>query len=128
MQRGRKSSTNVVALLRPNGDPPRLTAPSSLTRAERDLFREIVTSTDARHFIKADTPLLVSFVQATLMARRAVRGPVDTWEKACRVQMALATKLRLSPQTRIHPKIAMLRRDADGPPAVNAPWDSKYDD
>jgi hypothetical protein len=66
-------------------------------------------------------PLLVSFVQATLLARRTVRDPdVTNWEKAARVQMALATKLRLSPQSRLDPKtVARRQPERTGP----APWE-----
>ena len=67
------------------------------------MFIEIVADRDARHFVESDGPLLVSYVQASLMARRlAGKLPhVKEWEAAVRCQMALATKLRLAPHARM---------------------------
>jgi hypothetical protein len=52
----------------------------------------------------------VSYVQATLMARQTVRDPeqVATWDKAVRLQAMLATRLRLTPQSRSDPKTTAL--------------------
>jgi hypothetical protein len=53
-----------------------------------------------------DAPLLASYVQATLASRRSARDAalVDVWEKATRLQAMLATKLRLTAQSRVDPK------------------------
>jgi hypothetical protein len=51
----------------------------------------------------------VSFVKATVLARDAPDLSDEefaAWEKAARVQAMLATKLRLSPQTRLDAKTA----------------------
>src|SRR4029079_15810857 len=98
-QRGRRSA---AALATPNVDgmTPKLTAPSSLSDEERILFDQITGACDARHFVESDLPLLVSFVQATLMARNSANAPsrILLWQKAVRMQAILATRLRLSPQ------------------------------
>jgi hypothetical protein len=59
-------------------------------------------------------------VQATIASRRYARHPgkVDCWEKAVRVQTMLATKLRLTAQSRIDPK-KLGRQEPLGP----TPWD-----
>jgi hypothetical protein len=108
-QRGRKSSANL-AVIPVNGDPPRLEAPSSLTNDERSLFTEIVAACAPTHFVASDVPILISFVQATLLSRQAVTkaakdaGALALWEKATRLQATLATRLRLAPSSRVDPK------------------------
>ena len=100
-QRGRKSATNL-ALIDVTGTPPRLTTPAGLTKVERSLFDFIVDASPPHHFTDSDQPLLLSYVQACLIARSSAKIPtkVSVWERAVRVQAMLATKLRLSPQTR----------------------------
>ena len=137
-QRGRISAAaasiqNVVAL-DVTGGSRRLTAPASLNKPEKALFNELVGSCDPRHFVKSDLPLLVSFVQATLLTRQSAsklstENPKNAavWERAVRVQALLATRLRLAPQARADPKtIARQQRRAaeTGPP----PWSKDDDD
>jgi hypothetical protein len=88
-QRGRKSSAELVFPVIEHR--PRITPPSSLTKAERSLFTELAAS--AEHLRPTDAPLLASYVQATIASRRSARDPskVDVWEKATRLQMSLAT-------------------------------------
>jgi hypothetical protein len=126
VQRGRKTTANVVAL-NVSGLPPRLTAPSHLNKAERTLFNELVGSCDPRHFVKSDLPLLTSFVQATILTRSTATklgrnnpDAVAAWEKAVRVMALLATRLRLAPQARSDPKTVGIRqRNAE---LGVAPW------
>ena len=108
-----------------DGSPPRLTAPAGLKSAERNLFEELVNAVAARHFQPADTSLIVSYVQATLLAHSTAGNPdqVAVWEKAARLQMALATKLRLTPQSRTDPK-TQGRMQPNGP----KPWEIGQDD
>ena len=68
-QRGRKSADNL-ATLGVDGEPPRLNPPPDLANDERSLFVEIVTACAPRHFVASDWPLLVSYVQATLVSAR----------------------------------------------------------
>jgi hypothetical protein len=101
----------------------RLEPPASLTESERVLFRQVVSACAPRHFVETDGPLLVSYVQATLMAHATARDPgaVEAWAKAVRMQMALATKLRLSPQARTDPKTT----GRQPPPRIGrAPWEA----
>jgi hypothetical protein len=110
LQRGRKSLDHVVSL-GVDGVRPRVTAPPDLTRPERALFNELVASVDPRHFVTSDVPLLVSFIQSTLLSRRAavkMEKNIDwikPWEAATRMQ-SLATRLRLAPQARTSPMTA----------------------
>jgi hypothetical protein len=103
-QRGRKSAD--LAVLNVDGSPPKLEPPPNLSDDERTLFTELIDATDTRHFRPTDLPLLVSYIQASLLARSTAHSPskVATWEKAVRVQAALASRLRLSPQSRTDPK------------------------
>jgi len=122
LQRGRRSA-NVVA---PGAidTPPRLTAPSTLTEAEKTLFNELVGSCHPEHFVESDLPLLVAFVQSTLLVRLTVptlgkTNPetVAIWEKAVRVMAMLATRLRLAPQSRLDSKtVGVRQRNARVPP------------
>src|SRR3974390_832058 len=109
LKRGRKSAVELGSLC-VDGEPPRLDPPAHLTDGERSLFLELVGACSPRHFVPSDLPLLISFVQATLLARQAVvKAATDatalaTWEKAARMQATLATRLRLAPQSRSDPK------------------------
>ena len=95
--RGTKSSAEIVSL-KVNGMPPRLTAPSGLNAEERRMFTELVGDCHPRHFVKSDLPLLISFVQSTLLSRHAAksvkRDPnmLATWHTATRMQATLATR------------------------------------
>jgi hypothetical protein len=104
-QRGRKSA-DLVAIGGLGGKPQKLTPPADLQEAERAMFVELIDACDARHFRLSDLPLLTSYIQATLLARGTARDPnnIAVWEKAVRVQASLATRLRLSPQSRTDPK------------------------
>lgn len=111
-----------------DGSPPRLTAPAGLKSAERKLFEEIANAVAAKHFQPADTSLIVSYVQATLLAHSTAGKPlqVAVFEKACRLQMALATKLRLTPQSRTDPKTQGRMQPPNGikrPWEIGGPWD-----
>ena len=104
-QRGRKSLASVLALnLEENASP--LIAPSFLNAEERALFTELVGICDPSHFHQSDIPLLLSYIQSTLISRCAAHDPdkITIWEKATRMQATLATRLRLSPQSRVDPK------------------------
>jgi hypothetical protein len=127
LQRGRKSAASLAG---PNvtGDSPRLSPPSSLSTAESMLFNELVSACDSSHFRLSDLPLLISYVQATLIAQAASSNPdkITIWEKAVRMQATLATRLRLAPQSRIDPKTLGREQHVVGlrkPWEAKAPWD-----
>lgn len=123
-QRGRKSA-DELATLNVNGEPPRLNPPPDLTDGERSLFLEIAGACSPKHFVPSDLPILISFVQATLLSRQAIKKAANdatalaTWEKATRMQATLATRLRLSPQARLDPKTVARQQPRPYPP----PWE-----
>ena len=96
-------------------------APCGLNKAEKKLFDDMIASVDHRHFVKSDTPLLVSYVQASIMARKAARSPLQIvmFERAVKVQIMLARSLRLSPRTRIDGRKAGRLQ----PDVLNPPWE-----
>jgi hypothetical protein len=125
LQRGRKSAASKLLPFNVTGEPPRLTPPSFLSADEVALFTEVVAACDASHFRDSDLPLLISFVQATLMSRDSAHDPskIMVWEKATRMQATLATRLRLSPQSRLDPKTVGRHRQPQGP----FPWEPEPD-
>jgi hypothetical protein len=117
-QRGRKPASIVTFPVIEAPRPP-LNPPPGLTKAEQSLFTEIFDN--AQHLMPTDAPLLASYVQAAIASRRSARDPskADLWEKATRLQAMLATKLRLTAQSRCDPK-KLGRQD---PPPGQAPWE-----
>lgn len=105
---------STVVRLDVAGTPAPLVAPSSLTSAERGLFNEIVNACAPKHFARGDAQLLVSLVQITLAVRKLAAvanrkpspGAFVALERMARLQASLATKLRLSPQSRLDRKTA----------------------
>ena len=74
------------------------------------------------HFRKAD---ITAFATATHLSRFYADqiGETETafknWEAAVRLQISLATKLRITPQSRYDPKTIARNEPSDGP----APWE-----
>jgi hypothetical protein len=107
--RPEEHTSNVVSLnataLRP------LTAlPSELNATDRALFKEIIGSLDSRAIAECDMPLFVSYVQITglvrkLAAKKPEPGTIAALDRMVRVQASLATRLRLSPQSRLDRKV-----------------------
>lgn len=105
-QRGRKSAANLIAMPAVDGKPARVSPPTHLTARERKAFIELVASTDAKHFIASDVPLLVTYIQSIVLVRDAARKKdAQSFEKLSRVSAMLATRLRLSPHARTDPKV-----------------------
>jgi hypothetical protein len=72
--------------------------------------------------------MIVALVAATIKTRKLGRDSSKTqdWERASRIMMALATKLRLTPQCRTRPET--LARQQQQPAVVawhRKPWDRK---
>jgi hypothetical protein len=124
LQRGRKSLANVTTF-RVDGQPSRVEPPRYLTAPERKLFVALVAAVNAKHFTESDTPLLISYVQATALAQQAIKearkdtGALLRWEKAVKLQAVLATRLRLAPQSRIDRKAVTRNLPSPGP----LPWE-----
>jgi P27 family predicted phage terminase small subunit len=99
--------------------PQRLKPPPDLSETERDIWAELVGSLPREHFLPSDAPLVAELCVAIAQARDAARhlreeGPVvgrhvSPWlivqEKSTRTLLALATRLRLSPQARARVKV-----------------------
>jgi hypothetical protein len=87
-----------------------------LTKVERSIFSELASH--APHLRAADTLLLASLAQATILSRRTARDPSNAavWERATRMQIALARSLRLTPQS--HRERATGRQQPSG----HDPW------
>lgn len=93
----------------------RLTPSGDLSPVARKEFERLVASVDPNHFAEADRPLLAAYAEAICNAREAQkaldsggmvdeRGKISVWitvqEKQIRAIVALAMRLRLSPQSR----------------------------
>jgi phage terminase small subunit len=101
--------------------------PADLKPKEAEIFRQVVASCDANHFRKSDIPIVTAFATATHLSRFYAdrigesEGAFTQWEKASRLQISLATKLRLTPQARAHP--ATVARMPDPHTPGEAPWE-----
>ena len=106
---GRKSAAQL-SMPPLNGGPPRLDPPEFLSEPERKLFLELTEACSPGHFVRSDLPLLTAFVQATELSRSAIRRAGDDpaalgqWDRATKMIGMLATRLRLSPQSRSEPR------------------------
>ena len=73
--------------------------------------------------------MITALIAATLKARDLGRDPnkVQDWERASRVMMALATKLRLTPQCRTRPESIARQQYAVGPwhDEDDPPWEDE---
>jgi hypothetical protein len=123
LNRGRKNHRSNVVNLNATGSRPLPATPSELNATDRVLFKQIIGSLDARAISNADMPLFVSYVQviglvrklAAKVAKKPETGTVNALDKMVRAQASLATRLRLSPQSRLDPKQAgrMANKKAD---------------
>jgi hypothetical protein len=129
-QRGRKSLTSqlMAGIVADVSTSRRLNAPNGLTLKERVVFEAITAACDPSHFRKSDVPLLVAYVQATLMSHKFGRSvtKIREWEAATRTMISLSTKLRLSPHTRADPKT--VARQSGLPSDIRPPWEPKDDE
>jgi hypothetical protein len=127
LQRGRVPRTNLMTSPI-DVEQTRLEPPAWLSRDEKKLFAELVGACRAKHFTPSDEPLLVSYVQATLLARKSIklaardRDALVTWERATKIQGTLATKLRLAPQSRID-AVSVARGRPSLPVGAPRPWE-----
>lgn len=107
-QRGRKSA---AALATPaKATRARLEPPADLDAQEEEVFRQIVGDWPADHFRRSDLPVVSAYCRGIIFERRlgeaATRDSdhVKLWMDAARTVISLATKLRLTPQSRYDPK------------------------
>ena len=127
----RKSSAALL-IPPPDGSPPRLEPPASLSPPERQLFIDLVAAVDRKHFRSSDLPLLCRYVEAAVLAEQAAKelrengavidrkpsGWLVVQEKCVRAMTALSLRLRLSPQARLSNRSVGRQKPADGP----RPW------
>ena len=98
---------------------PRVTPPSLLTKDEASIFAALVA--DNAHLVQSDALLIAAYVVAFRKSIMLGRALTDTanWERASRVLVLLATKLRLAPQARIDPQTLGRRVKDMSPPTLN---------
>ena len=72
LQRGRKGTASFV-LPSVDGQPDRLEPPTTLSEDERDVFKDIVSTVDRRHFRPSDLPLVVAYARGIAFEREAAR-------------------------------------------------------
>ena len=88
------------------GAPPRLLPPSDLGPEEREVFCDLVASSEPDAFRPSDLPLLCAYVRAIVLERSSAleAGRDDKamarWEKSVKAIVSLSMRLRLSPQSR----------------------------
>jgi hypothetical protein len=89
----------------------RLKPPETLTEREAQIFRDIVDSSDPKHFRKAELPLLCAYVTAVNLSQwHALKlNEGDTnhhrpWLETTKLLALLASRLRLAPSTRLDKK------------------------
>lgn len=133
-QRGRRSAESrlsVVPFVAPLPDPP-----ASLTDSEAAIFRETAAAMPSGWFRADSMPLLVEYSRAVdacnkLAAMRDQQGMtmrdlavlLAAHEKQARLVVTLATKMRLTQQSRILPDQA--GRDVANKPVAAPPWGGK---
>jgi hypothetical protein len=70
--------------------------------------------------VASDTELLITYCQSVLLVRKAAAAAardalfLQAWERAARTSAALATRLRLSPQSRLDPRTVARRASGHG--------------
>jgi phage terminase small subunit len=115
MKRGRASAAQLSVVPIAAGRKP-ISPPDDLDASTRKLFVELVSSLPHDHFHKSDIPLLVTYCNATVISQKCYKGLLkdrqffNEWERACRTQATLATRLRLAPQSRNDPKTVGMRQ------------------
>ena len=125
MKRGRTSGAELSVVPIDVARKP-IEPPPDLKAQESAIFRQLVASCGSNHFRKSDIPILTAFATATHLSRfyaELIGESADAfknWEAAVRLQVSLATKLRITPQSRYDPKTIARREPQDGPP----PWET----
>jgi hypothetical protein len=101
-----RRSATPLSVVSPIGNAPRIPVPTGLSKDERELFGQLIVQCSPDHFARSDAPLIVAYVQAVLLSRKAFNqaskdaAALPTWERAAKTMATLATKLRLCPHSR----------------------------
>jgi hypothetical protein len=123
-KRGRKSS-NDVSTSPVDVRQTRLSPPDGLSAAEREVFLTAVQSCDPSHFSPADAPMLAAYSRAAVLSMNPAN--FAEWEKSTRALAVLATKLRLTPHSRIDARAAG-RKVNNGPVSFYETMEMEDDD
>jgi hypothetical protein len=112
MKRGRKNTFSAPLRSAVTSARSTLTPPQSLTKPERTLFLEIVSTHP--HLKAGDATMLAHFARASIKYEAfAKANDVGSWEKAGRLVLALARGLRLLPA--MHSRTLARSREAHRP-------------
>jgi phage terminase small subunit len=108
-----KKSDNELKVIPLNHAANALRPPANMPGPERAIFAELIAANPPNHFRSSDMPLLVSYCSAVVLHECAVAelraAPVlgnksspwlNVFEKTGHAMVALAMRLRLSPQAR----------------------------
>jgi hypothetical protein len=129
MPRRSADSLSIIPRLPAN----RVATPAGLSKKERDLWRAVVDSKPAEWFGPDSAPVLTEYVRAAVlcdqlarMVDRALKGQgadlktaLDLRDREARRMASLATKLRLTNQSRYTPQAAST---ANAKAAGSRPW------
>jgi len=126
MQRGRKGADHHLTLISPDATNIQrpITALKPLSPPEQKIFSMVAAENP--HLRQSDSVLLTAFAKAGIGSFNTDNA--QDFERLSRTLMSLATKLRISPQSRVDPK-SLGRRIADQPvgPRCPKPWDRDRD-
>jgi hypothetical protein len=131
--RGRKSTASLTVV--PAGLPSRLEPPTGMSEAQANLWREVVAGKPVEWFAADNAPLLVEYVRAVdtanlldamISAQFAGKGDdslkdlLTMRDREAKRAVSIATKLRLTQQSRYTPQAAATadRKAGDG----KKPW------
>lgn len=130
--RGRKSSASLSVVA--TGVPQRMEPQSDLTESQAQLWRDVVNTKPVDWFAPDSAPLLAEYVRGVDMCNRLallieaataggevgeVKALLDMRDKESRRVTSLATKMRLSQQSRYTDKAA---GTADRKAGKDRPW------
>jgi hypothetical protein len=111
-QRGRKSTASNIVRLGVTGARPPLKPLALLTHSEKLLFSQCAQLNP--HLVEGDVQMLTAYAQALAktyaLAKKNDSASVSSWEKASRVALSFATKLRITQQSTTNPDSAWRRR------------------
>jgi hypothetical protein len=119
-QHGRKSAASLeITSLRLASGKPKPVPPSTLTPQEKATFCQVLARNP---HLDADDPLVALYVLTLTKASKLSRGKhVGDFEKAARLAVTIATKLRITAQSSYNP-ISVGRAKADNTSHRQKPW------
>jgi hypothetical protein len=124
-KRGKPSAADLAASPITSGNA-RLTPPAHLSAKAAAIFRDVVASTPPGQFSLSDVYLLSTFAEVTALLENAARAAgrankteqpqkLKTLNDLAKTQVLLATKLRLSTQSRTRAETTARRHEAHKP-------------